>query len=42
MMLCKLLGHKFIKNKGGHVWTSEHCFRCGFSIDSTPTTKEKT
>lgn len=35
MWLCRLLGHKYIKSKGGYWHRSGYCFRCGKSPERT-------
>lgn len=29
MWLCRVFGHKFMYTKGGYVWRSNYCWRCG-------------
>lgn len=29
MWLCWIFGHKFIKTKGGYVYSCDYCYRCG-------------
>lgn len=34
MWLCKLIGHKFVKTKGGYVYSGPMCWRCGEHVDT--------
>ena len=29
-ILGRLFGHKFLKQSGGYVYSSNRCYRCGF------------